>query len=133
MLAPTLPHITEECWSWYFAQWSDKDSIHLEEWPQQVASSQSSLAADLLIATVSAVRKWKSERGVSIKTPLKSVRIFATGEAQFSNADLAAILGDLLSTCNAQSADLVSGSAPEEAVTVERNPVAVVCEIAEQA
>jgi hypothetical protein len=68
---------------------------------------------------------------VSIKTPLSKLAIHTVGEPQFSVADLSAVLGDLLSTCNAQRAELVVAAPTEDAVTTERSPVAVVCEIAE--
>jgi valyl-tRNA synthetase len=152
MFAPILPHITEECWSWYFAQHSAQPSIHINPWPTPVgtplasenyqasatadaASSVPTLAAELLLGTVSAVRKWKSEQGVSIKKPLKSIAIYRLDGAdvqQLTSEHLAAVLGDLLSTCNAAEAQLVDGATPDAAVTTERNPVAVVCEPAEE-
>jgi len=160
LFAPTLPHITEECWSWYFAQFSNKRSIHEENWPvgarldspsggtgQDVAQGESSLApteniaAALLLSTLAAVRKAKSELGVSIKKPLARLDIYAvdggiaggSGEQVWDAATLLhPVLGDLLSACNTAEAQLCSGPPPEGAVTTERNPVAVVCSLAEE-
>jgi valyl-tRNA synthetase len=182
LFAPVLPHITEECWSWHFARFSDKRSIHEEAWPTPVgtgpalsahgdktsapdgrggprpvdAGDAADLAdaagrvptvaggrrlplpehvATLLLHTVAAVRKWKSEQNVSVKKPLRELRIYPTehyGAAEIDGADLHSVLGDLLSTCNALQAFRCAGPPPDGAVTTERGVVAVVCELVEE-
>jgi valyl-tRNA synthetase len=160
MFAPCLPHITEECWSWYFAQFSDKRSIHEESWPEAAktsgadgsvrhfdagaaarATENQDAAATLLLATLLAVRKAKSELGVSIKKPLSRLDIYAVdggiadgdGVKHWDAANLLQpVLGDLLSACNTAEAYLCSGPPPEGAVSTEKNPVAVACRLVEE-
>src|SRR5207237_579077 len=81
------------------AQFSHRRSIHEEPWPTVIAIETVAAAArrredggqrpppqdgrgaaDLLIHTVAVVRKWKSERGVSIKKPLVQVDIYLSSE-----------------------------------------------------
>jgi valyl-tRNA synthetase len=159
LFAPVLPHITEECWSWHFARFSDKRSIHEEAWPIAVESGLVAAAtsrrideadggesppplenhaATLLLHTVAAARKWKSEHSVSVKKPLARLSIYRTehapkaadGSHLLEGSHLHAVLGDLMSTCNAGEAFMVAGDPPAGAVTTERSPVAVVCELA---
>ena len=144
MFAPILPHITEECWSWYFAQFSELASIHEEQWPTAVtgvADGADTLSAELLLATVAAVRKWKSEQNVSVKKPLAKLTMYRTahaprdaaGEHTIEARHLHCILGDLLSTCNSAEAQLDGAEPPAEAVMAERGSIAVICELGEEA
>jgi hypothetical protein len=76
---------------------------------------------------------------VSIKTPLSMLQIYRTDfaprderkEHLLSGEHLHAVLGDLMSTCNAQQAFMVEGEPAGDAVTTERGWVAVTCELAE--
>lgn len=150
MFAPALPHITEECWSWYFAQFEPQPSIHVARWPflhaETVRGERANLPfeeeyeveVNLLTSALLAVRKAKSEAGVSIKKPVAQLSIYLTefaprtqdGSPAFTTAHLAAVLGDLLSTTSSARAELCEGPSPAAAVTTERSPVAVVCEFA---
>jgi len=137
MFAPVLPHVAEECWSWYFAQWSQKRSLHEEAWPpcdRSVAADSDMQAGTLLVDAVALVRKWKSERSISIKVPVATLTLYVDGEAaqkRYSADALAAVKADLLSTCNAAAIEVVEGSAPEDAARIEGNPFSLGCELAE--
>ncbi|HME87200.1 MAG TPA: class I tRNA ligase family protein [Candidatus Nanoarchaeia archaeon] len=75
LFAPIMPYVTEELY--HGLQKKDK-SIHTSEWPKYVASEvndDAEKAGDLLVEIVSAVRKFKSEKGISLKTDLKKLII----------------------------------------------------------
>ncbi|MCC7479601.1 valine--tRNA ligase [bacterium] len=156
LFAPALPHITEECWSWYFGQFGEQWSIHLQPWPEPLPLPQlglpemgaedsslltplSQLPAELLLTTLGLTRKLKSEAGVSIKKPIKRLSIYRTehaprdseGNLLLVEGHLHEVLGDLLSTTNSQQALLLEGSAPADSISAERSPIALLAEFAE--
>jgi len=137
LFAPVLPHIAEECWSWYHARWTAGRSIHEEPWPpcdKSAAGDAEMKAGQLLVDIVALARKWKSERNISLKVPLSRLTIHLldeTAEKRFAPEALQSVMGDLLSTCNARTTSLMKGAGPEDAVTIEGNPFAVSCEVAQ--
>ena len=78
LLAPVLPYVSEEVWSW----WRD-GSIHRAEWP--TAGALRVGGGDPLVYTVAAevlaeVRKVKSTQKVSLATPVDQVHVVDTAE-----------------------------------------------------
>ena len=78
LLAPVLPYVSEEAWSW----WRD-GSIHRAEWP--TTADLRLAGADALVYEVAAevlaeVRKVKSTKRVSLATPVDLVHVIDTPE-----------------------------------------------------
>jgi valyl-tRNA synthetase len=78
LLAPVLPYVSEEAWSW----WRD-GSIHRAEWP--TTADLRLVGADALVYQVAAevlaeVRKVKSAKRVSLATPVDLVHVIDTPE-----------------------------------------------------
>ncbi|MBW2968260.1 valine--tRNA ligase, partial [Candidatus Woesearchaeota archaeon] len=74
LLAPIMPHITEAVYQLYFAEKEGQKSIHTSRWPEkddQFVDEQVIRAGDVFVAILSAVRKFKSEKQVSLKKPVK--------------------------------------------------------------
>jgi len=71
LLAPIMPHITEELYQIYFKQNEKAKSIHVSEWPapEKIADKEIEDAGDKAIDIISEVRKLKSRQGKSLKTP----------------------------------------------------------------
>jgi valyl-tRNA synthetase len=87
LFAPVLPYITEEVWSWVFAQESGHSSIHRAPWPSpdELASIGSPSHADsfeLAVTAFEAINKAKSEAGVSTGRPLDRVVLRAHPESE---------------------------------------------------
>lgn len=70
LLAPIMPHITEEIYQDFK---KNVKSIHIAEWPeaQEHDYSKEEEVGDLLVDVVSRVRQFKTESQVSLKTPVK--------------------------------------------------------------
>jgi valyl-tRNA synthetase len=117
LLAPFLPYVTEEVWSWW-----QEGSIHRASWPTvtELGSPAASDGAviDSVAAALSGIRGAKSQAKVKMKTPLSRVEV--TGpqkllrDAESAADDLRRsgnVVGDLVFT--------VDESATEIAVTAE--------------
>ncbi len=103
MLAPILPHVTEEVYHLYFANVEKKPSIHLSLWPQLVEShidEKAEATGDLLVDIVSAVRRHKSSRNLSLRTELESVAVLCSSEDRLR---LESVQKDLLAVTRAKS------------------------------
>lgn len=78
MLAPFMPHITEEVYQSYFKNFSDSASIHKTEWPEADESSiddnieKAGGAAKLV---VSAIRKFKTSNSLPLNSEIKQLII----------------------------------------------------------
>ncbi|MGH3347675.1 MAG: valine--tRNA ligase [Nocardioides sp.] len=89
LLAPFLPYVTEEVWSW----WRD-GSIHRAPWPESgdlgAAAASSPALLDAVAAALIGIRGAKSQAKVSMKAPL--VRVEITGpEDQVALVEQAAL------------------------------------------
>lgn len=85
LFAPILPHITEELWSHIFpAAHAKTKSIHARgNWPKAQDYPVDDAATDAGIAALElleAIRKAKSEKGVSIKWPIASMTVTPLSE-----------------------------------------------------
>lgn len=77
-LAPFMPFITEEVYQNFYSKFEEEKSIHLTDWPKthiEDISENIIESGNQFIAIVSAVRKFKSEKQVSMKTNLKYLKI----------------------------------------------------------
>ncbi|HTD26158.1 MAG TPA: class I tRNA ligase family protein, partial [Candidatus Elarobacter sp.] len=69
--APVLPYVTEEIWSWAFAEDTGHASIHAAPWPgrrdfEQVAAPADPASFEAAVGCFAAINKRKSEAGVSV-------------------------------------------------------------------
>jgi len=76
--APFMPFVTEEVWSWFA-----EGSIHRSSWPTAARlrlADADPLVFEVAGAVLAAVRKVKSERKVSLMTPVERVVVHDTAE-----------------------------------------------------
>jgi valyl-tRNA synthetase len=101
LLAPFLPYVTEEVWSW----WQD-GSIHLTSWPAPHEGSEVEADGSLLDGVAAAlvgIRGAKSQAKVSMRAPLARVEV--SGPAAL--VDAAALAADDLRRAGHVQGDLV--------------------------
>ncbi|MBU1975795.1 MAG: valine--tRNA ligase [Nanoarchaeota archaeon] len=80
MLAPIMPHITEEIYQVFYKDHVGDKSIHISSWPiigSDWSHETSELAGDLAVEVISSCRKEKSAKNLSMKAPVKKLSITA--------------------------------------------------------
>ena len=78
LFAPFMPHISEEIYHFFHKGIEKIKSIHISPWPEvnkNLINEHAEEAGDVLVDIISAVRKYKSEKQVSLKTPVKVLRV----------------------------------------------------------
>lgn len=88
IIAPIMPHITEEIYHIYFAEVEKQKSIHVSEWPkenklwdskedatQNKNAEQALAAGNLAIEVISAVRRYKTENKMAMNLEVASAVI----------------------------------------------------------
>lgn len=120
LFAPFIPTIADEVWSWVFADETGIPSVHMAPWPGESANmpdgessvpnyseaAQTPVSHDLSLVgapesgnsfsaacdAIAAVRKAKSDAGISLGKPLSSLTLSADDRGR---ADLSLVLGDV--------------------------------------
>ncbi|MEK6886473.1 MAG: valine--tRNA ligase [Nanoarchaeota archaeon] len=78
MFAPIMPYITEEVYHLKFDKEENCKSIHISAWPEfdkKEIDEEAEKAGDLAVEIISAVRKFKAEKNLSLKTEIKNLTI----------------------------------------------------------
>ena len=111
MLAPFMPHVTEEVYQSLYREREGAKSIHLTSWPEPVMfDGEAEAEGELLKDILAAVRAWKSEKKVPLNAPLGLLEIVGAGAAVLQNT-----LGDIAETTKAAEVRV----APEAKLTEE--------------
>jgi valyl-tRNA synthetase len=82
LFAPFLPYITEEAWSWTFAEKASARSVHLAPWPGSEDFTGAGLGPgdddgvfSTAVAFLEAVRRGKSAAGATVGRHLSRLRM----------------------------------------------------------
>ncbi|MBI5515558.1 MAG: valine--tRNA ligase [Deltaproteobacteria bacterium] len=120
LFAPVLPYITEEVWSWAFAEEKGQRSIHRAPWPRAedfegVTAPEAEDSLEVAGRVMAAINKRKSEQGASVGRVVTHLELtVGAGLA----AGLARVAEDVFSATRVQSHRvLVSDEADALAVT----------------
>ncbi|MBR9692743.1 valine--tRNA ligase, partial [Candidatus Woesearchaeota archaeon] len=106
LFAPIMPHITEELYQLYYRSVDGKRSIHTSEWPvyrEELDDEEAEAVGDEVIKIVAAVRKFKSEKQLSMKAPLKKLKIT-------TKLNLAVVETDILAVTHAETLEHKKGA-----------------------
>lgn len=79
LLAPFVPHFAEEVYQTYFAADYPYPSVHVSDWPmpdKRFVDETSEKVGELMNLVISAVRQFKSERGMALSKGLAAVEIY---------------------------------------------------------
>ena len=123
LFAPFVPTITDEVWSWTFADQTGKQSIHIADWPTAaefdgIPAPASADSFAVACDAIAAVRKAKTDLGLGMGRPLASLLL--EGDAENLRV-LAGVMGDVGDGANASGVDVKEGDADGErfAATIE--------------
>lgn len=121
LIAPVMPHLTEELYAAHFpARHQALGSIHKRgTWPKaeaQAADEESERLGQAGIQILAAIRKVKSERKVSIKTPIPVLGIYPRDADAL--AAVKTVIDDLRHTVTAEAIQWLD-AAPEGAVETD--------------
>jgi len=108
LFAPVLPYVTEEIWSWCFAQETGQASIHKASWPSldefnHVAPPDEAGSFELAVAAFAAINKSKAEHQVSAGRIVERLTLRATPET-LSRAGM--VLEAALDAARVQNAEI---------------------------
>ncbi len=98
LFAPVLPYITEEIWSWSFAEETGVKSIHKAQWPgkgdfAKISRPDKEESFDLAVACLNAINKRKAEAEVSVARAVQYL-LFAANDKTASQ--IKAVLLDVM-------------------------------------
>ena len=84
LLAPFMPHITEEVYQTHYAKFDGAKSIHLTPWPEPMDIDAGALeAGDAAAEFIATVRAWKAERKININADISRLEIIGGDSAMY--------------------------------------------------
>ncbi|MDP6668042.1 MAG: valine--tRNA ligase, partial [Dehalococcoidia bacterium] len=112
LFAPIVPTITDEVWSWVFAEETGHPSIHRAPWPtihefDAIAAPEIAGSFQAACEAISAIRKAKSESGVSLNRELLSLVLEADGSGE---SDLRLVADDVAAAGGAEAISFAPGT-----------------------
>ena len=114
MIAPFMPHITEDVYQEHFLKHEKVKSIHLSTWPEKVLTDKEAEATgDVLKDVIAAIRGWKSEKKMPLNAELNLVEMI--GGPLLNDAR-----DDIIETIKAKCLEIVeTADITEEVVSVK--------------
>ncbi len=122
LLAPFMPYVTEELYQQLFvtrdsAARDSAHSIHRSAWPEadtRFAQEAAETFGESLVEIATAVRRFKSERGLSLGAEIQELRLAASGDVV---AQLQEAISDIASVTRAKTVNVVNDLG-KEGVTI---------------
>jgi valyl-tRNA synthetase len=121
LLAPVLPYVTEEIWSWSPAEETGWQSIHRAPWPEvaefaSVPRPDSDRSFALAQAALGAIHRHKSEQGAGIGRALVRLEL---GANRATLAGFSRVREDVVAAARCQDVELVEqADIPDGAFTI---------------
>ncbi len=114
--APFLPYITEEVWSWAFAEEKSEKSIHRSPWPgeddfRRIDAPANQRSFDVAVACWTAINKSKADAEVSMGREIVTLTIGANADTL---AVLEPVLADVLAAVRCRDHELSECSERED-------------------
>ncbi len=87
LLAPVVPHLTEEIYQYMYAEDKGFKSLQVSAWPEfnaALVDEAAEKAGDLLVAIMGEVRHDKAEKKMPLNAPVKTLTVYAGSEENAS-------------------------------------------------
>lgn len=112
LFAPFLPYVTEEVWSWYFAQASGHKSIHIASFPTEadfggIKAASDEKCFDAVSACRGKVNQKKTEGQKSVGSEVENLKISAN---KTTIARLELVCDDFKAACRIQKLELTEAA-----------------------
>ena len=89
MMAPLMPHVTEDVYQEHFAAYEGAKSIHVTPWPSPMFIDEEAVRIGGAITEItSAIRAWKSEKKMPLNAELSMVEIIGAPSLEKGSADI---------------------------------------------
>ena len=118
LMAPIMPFITEELYQLYYQKYEKTKSIHLAKWPDiKMIDEHAEHIGDFVVQVIEYARKQKSEKQLSLKTPIKKLTI----KAKIEEKDFDEVEAEIKAATSAESIvfELTREKAPKKNVEIE--------------
>lgn len=113
MLAPLMPHVTEDIYQENFQALDRARSVHVSEWPTEVlVSEDDEKKGDLVKEVISAIRAWKAEKGFPLNKEMELVELIGPSAVELHGYER-----DILETSRARELKVVAEADMEEKIT----------------
>jgi valyl-tRNA synthetase len=109
LLAPVMPHITEEIYQTMYNGIVKSSSIHSTPWPpfdKSRINEEAEEYGDLVMSLISQIRREKSENKMSLNTPVKLLTIYTEDEKNTLLLKQAA--KDIAGTCKTEKIEIIA-------------------------
>ncbi len=118
LMAPIVPHLTEELYQAIYAETKGYKSIQLSSWPKYDASlvnESSDKNGDLIMAIIGEIRREKAEKKLALNAPVKNLIIYAANQANVDLVKAGAV--DISGTCKIVNLEVKAEEANGREVT----------------
>ncbi len=109
LLAPVIPHATEEIYQTLYAEDKKHRSIHVSPWPisdKKTMDEEAERHGDLIMAVIEEIRRDKAERRKPLNAIIKNVTIYAGTTKRAHILDLAQ--EDIIGTCKIEKMKILT-------------------------
>ncbi len=90
LLAPFVPHITEEIFQENFKDQLTTKSVHLEKWPEieeNLINEEAEKLGEITKKIITAIRKYKSENALAMNAELEKVKVLINETIEFEKIE----------------------------------------------
>ena len=118
IMAPIMPFITEELYQTYFRKHDGSKSVHISKWPVlDMVDEHAEHIGDFVVEVVEFARKKKTEKQVSLKTPIKKLTI----KASIEETDFETVEADIKAATSSENIvfEPMRGHNPEHKTEIE--------------
>ena len=110
LIAPIMPHVSEEIYNLYFIRHEKFESIHLSDWPRHDKRNQKhEEIGDEFVKIMEEVRKFKSDKNMSLNKEFDKLTVT-------TKADLRDVLEDLKATARVKEIEIKQGEFKAEII-----------------
>lgn len=112
VLAPLMPHVTEDSYQRHFRDQEGDLSIHISSWPEPFEVDRRAIeVGEILKEVISGVRTWKANKRIALNQELASLEIIGTVASLLNGLEK-----DIMETIKAKEVRIVPSAELEERV-----------------